>query len=88
MAKQKFRPARRRGFSGVKAYMEYVEVLKKHCNAVGRTLYHAMQHNTPIDLQPVLRLYRSYQPTLASLFGIGIYQHDIFFTNLLPANDH
>jgi hypothetical protein len=37
MAKQKFRPTRLGGFSGAKAYIRYVEVLKKHRNAVGRT---------------------------------------------------
>jgi hypothetical protein len=42
MAKQKFRPARRGGFSGVKAYIRYVEVLKKRCNAAGRTFCDAI----------------------------------------------
>jgi hypothetical protein len=37
MAKQKFRPTRLGGFSGAKAYIRYVEVLKKRRNAVGRT---------------------------------------------------
>jgi len=37
MAKQKFRPTRLGGFSGVKAYMSYVKVLKDRRNAVGRT---------------------------------------------------
>jgi hypothetical protein len=37
MAKQKVRSTRLSGFSGVKAYRLYVEVLKNHCNAVGRT---------------------------------------------------
>ena len=41
-AKQKFRPTRRSGFSGAKAYMLYVEVLKKHCNNVGRTFCDAI----------------------------------------------
>jgi putative protease len=36
MAKQKFRPTRPGGFSGAKAYIRYVEVLKKRRNAVGR----------------------------------------------------
>jgi hypothetical protein len=35
MAKQKFRPTRLGGFSGAKAYIRYVEVLKKHRNAKG-----------------------------------------------------
>jgi hypothetical protein len=30
------------GFPGVKAYMVYIEVLKNHCNAVGRTFYDAI----------------------------------------------
>jgi hypothetical protein len=37
MAKQKFRPTRLSGFSRVKAYMLYVELLQNHCNAVGQT---------------------------------------------------
>jgi putative protease len=37
MANQKFRPARLGGFSGPKAYIQYVEILKKRRNAVGRT---------------------------------------------------
>jgi hypothetical protein len=37
MAKQKFRPTRLGGFSGAKAYIWYVEVLKKRRNAAGRT---------------------------------------------------
>jgi hypothetical protein len=43
MAKQKFRPARPGGFSGVKAYIRYVEVLKKRRNAVGRTFCDAIK---------------------------------------------
>jgi hypothetical protein len=35
MAKQKFRPTRLGGFSGAKAYIVYVEVLKKRRNAKG-----------------------------------------------------
>ena len=31
------------GFSGAKAYIEYVEVLKKHRNAVGWTFYDAIR---------------------------------------------
>jgi hypothetical protein len=42
MAKQKFRPTRLGGFSGAKAYIRYVEVLKKHRNAVGRTFCDAI----------------------------------------------
>jgi hypothetical protein len=42
MAKQKFRSTRLSGFSGVKAYRLYVEVLKNHCNAVGRTFCDAI----------------------------------------------
>jgi hypothetical protein len=34
MAKQKFHPARLGAFSGAKAYIGYVEVLKKRHNAV------------------------------------------------------
>jgi putative protease len=43
MAKQKFRPTRLGGFSGAKAYIRYVEVLKKRRNAVGRTFCDAIQ---------------------------------------------
>jgi hypothetical protein len=43
MAKQKFRPTRLSGFLGAKAYMLYVEVLKSHCNAVGRTFCDAIK---------------------------------------------
>jgi hypothetical protein len=42
MAKQKFRPARLGGFSGAKAYIQYVEILKKRHNAVGRNFCDAM----------------------------------------------
>jgi hypothetical protein len=42
MAKQKFRPTRLGGFSGAKAYIVYVEVLKKRRNAVGRTFCDAI----------------------------------------------
>jgi hypothetical protein len=42
MAKQKFRPTRLGGFSGAKAYIEYVEILKKRRNAVGRTFCDAI----------------------------------------------
>ena len=43
MAKQKFRPTRLGVFSGVKAYIWYVEVLKKRHNAVGRTFCDAIK---------------------------------------------
>jgi len=43
MAKHKFRPTRFGGFSGAKAYFRYVEVLKKHRNAVGRTFCDAIK---------------------------------------------
>jgi len=42
MDKQKFRPTRRSGFSGTKAYMLYVEILKKRYNNVGRTFCDAI----------------------------------------------
>ncbi|MGM0416490.1 MAG: hypothetical protein ACQEQK_06000, partial [Thermodesulfobacteriota bacterium] len=41
-AKQKFRPTRPGGFSGTKAYIWYVEVLKKRRNAVGRSFCDAI----------------------------------------------
>jgi hypothetical protein len=44
MAKQKFRPTRLGGFSGAKAYIRYVEVLKKRRNAVGRTFCDAIKN--------------------------------------------
>jgi hypothetical protein len=43
MAKQKIRPTRLGGFSGSKAYIQYVEILKKRRNAVGRTFCDATQ---------------------------------------------
>jgi putative protease len=43
MAKQKFRPARLGGFSGAKAYIQYVEILKKRRNAVGRIFCDAIK---------------------------------------------
>jgi putative protease len=43
MAKQKFRPARLGGFSGAKAYIQYVEVLKKRRNAAGRIFCDAIK---------------------------------------------
>jgi putative protease len=42
MAKQKFRPTRPGVFSGAKAYIRYVEVLKKRRNAVGRNFCDAI----------------------------------------------
>jgi len=42
MAKQKFRPTRRSSFSGAKAYIRYVEILKNCCNAGGRTFCDAI----------------------------------------------
>jgi hypothetical protein len=42
MAKQKFRSTRLGDFSGTKAYIQYVEILKKSRNAVGRTFCNAM----------------------------------------------
>jgi len=44
MARQKFRPTRPGGFSGVKAYISYVKVLKNRRNAVGRTFCDAIFH--------------------------------------------
>ena len=44
MAKQKFRPTRPGGFSGAKAYIEYVEILKNHRNAIGRTFCDAIKN--------------------------------------------
>jgi len=41
-AKQKFRPTRPGGFSGVKAYISYVKVLKNRRNAVGRNFCDAI----------------------------------------------
>jgi hypothetical protein len=43
MAKQKFRPTRLGIFSGAKAYIVYVEVLKICRNAVGRTFCDAIK---------------------------------------------
>jgi hypothetical protein len=45
MAKQKFRPTRLGGFSGAKAYIRYVEVLKNRRNA-GRTFCDAINEST------------------------------------------
>lgn len=44
MAKQKFRSTRPGGFSGAKVYMWYAEVLKNHCNDVGRTFCDAINN--------------------------------------------
>jgi putative protease len=52
MARQKFRPARLGGFSGAKAYIRYVEVLKKRRNAAGRTFCDAIK----IDARSTLML--------------------------------
>jgi hypothetical protein len=49
MAKQKFRPTRLGGFSGAKAYIWYVEVLKKRRNAVGRTFCDAIKFGSLIN---------------------------------------
>jgi putative protease len=43
MAKQKFRSTRLGGFSGAKAYIRYVEILKKRRNAAGRTFCDAIK---------------------------------------------
>jgi len=43
MAKQKFRPTRPDGFSGAKAYISYVKVLKNHRNAVGQNFCDAIK---------------------------------------------
>jgi hypothetical protein len=48
MAKQKVRPTRPGGFSGAKAYIRYVEVLKKRRNAVGRTFCDAIIFLVPL----------------------------------------
>jgi len=42
MGKQKFRSTRLGGFSGVKAYMSYVKILKNRRNAVERTFCDAI----------------------------------------------
>jgi len=42
MAKQKFRPTRLGGFSGAKATISVVEILKKRRNAGGRTFCDAI----------------------------------------------
>jgi hypothetical protein len=57
VAKQKFRPTRLGVFSGAKAYIEYVEVLKKCRNAVGRTFCDAIKFRSAVHLaQRVLTL--------------------------------
>jgi len=43
MASQKFRSTRFGGFSGVKAYISSVKVLKNHRNAVGRSFCDAIK---------------------------------------------
>jgi hypothetical protein len=48
MAKQKFHPTRLGVFSGAKAYIGYVEVLKKRHNAVGWTFCDAIKLNCMI----------------------------------------
>jgi hypothetical protein len=69
MAKQKLRPTRLSGFSGVKAYMLYVEVLKNHCNAVGRTFCDAITIFThAINILPAPS--RHNKPTKKNIFII------------------
>jgi len=48
MAKQKFRPPRRSGYSREKAYMLYVELLNKRCNTGGRTFCDAIIQDAKI----------------------------------------
>jgi hypothetical protein len=60
MAKQKFRPTRPGGFSGAKAYIRYVEVLKKRRNAVGRTFCDAIKFR--YEFFNWIRLIFSHQP--------------------------
>ena len=52
MAKQKFRPARRSGFSWVKACIEQVEVMKNCDNTAERTFYDAIIIYSATDLRP------------------------------------
>ncbi len=54
MAKQKLRPARPGGFSGAKAYIRHVEVLKKRRNAVGRNFCDAISIAVMIRLEGAL----------------------------------
>jgi len=64
MPMQKFRPTRPGGFPGAKAYLGYVEVLKKRRNAVGRNFcdaikfgaYRLIGSGDPVD--------SSYQPVI------------------------
>ncbi|MCA1797663.1 MAG: hypothetical protein LC645_09040, partial [Geobacteraceae bacterium] len=46
---RKFRPTRPGGFSGAKAYIWYVEVLKKRRNAGGRTFCDAIIISRLVD---------------------------------------
>jgi hypothetical protein len=59
MAKQKFRPTRLGGFSGTKAYIRYVEILKKRRNAVGRTFCDA------------IRIYKQKEPITLNSRGVN-----------------
>ena len=43
MAKLKVSYTRRSGFSGVKAYIQYVEGLKKYYNTIDETFYDAIK---------------------------------------------
>jgi len=54
LAKQKFRPTRPGGFSGAKAYIRYVEVLKKRRNAVGRTFCDASGSRSVRGREPLV----------------------------------
>jgi hypothetical protein len=45
MAKQNFRPTRFGGFSEAKAYIRFVEVLKKRRNAAGRAFCDAIKYS-------------------------------------------
>jgi len=66
MAKQKFGPARPGDFSGAKATIRVVEVLKKRRNAVGRTFGDAINDSGATAVEFALILI----PLLLLIFGI------------------
>jgi hypothetical protein len=68
MAKQKFRPTRLGVFSGAKAYIVYVEVLKKRRNAVGRTFCDAIKFALRMLL---VRTFQAVQGRKGSCHGVG-----------------
>jgi hypothetical protein len=72
MAKQKFRPTRLGGFSGAKAYIRYVEVLKKRRNAARADFLRRHQKKLRgRSCGAFRRLWKTCFPLLRNLYDIG-----------------